>query len=216
MVSGRKLIPSEVIFDANLSKTMPTSLTISSGLDALSHAIEAILNINHNPIIDQIAMQAIEKIRKYLPLTLQRKNNTRYRRQMQQAAFLAGIAMSKTKTAICHSISYPLTSLYGLPHGIACSLTLPNICQLNVKQYPERTIIISRAMGCSNKNLEHSLINFFKSLKYKNYLKPIRKKDIDDSINFINPARSKNSLVEISNNHAVKIVKSSIKKFITS
>ena len=72
-VSGRKLIPSEVIFDANLSKTMPTSLTISSGLDALSHAIEAILNINHNPIIDQIAMQAIEKIRKYLPLTLQRK-----------------------------------------------------------------------------------------------------------------------------------------------
>lgn len=215
-VSGRKLIPSEVIFDANLSKTMPTSLTISSGLDALSHAIEAILNINHNPIIDQIAMQAIEKIRKYLPLTLQRKNNTRYRRQMQQAAFLAGIAMSKTKTAICHSISYPLTSLYDLPHGIACSLTLPNICQLNMKQYPERTMIISRAMGCSNKNLERSLIDFFKSLKYKNYLKPIKKKDIDDSINFINPARSKNSLVEISNNHAVKIVKSSIKKFITS
>ena len=86
-VSGRKLIPSEVIFDANLSKTIPQA-TISSGLDALSHAIEAILNINHNPIIDQIAMQAIEKI-KYLPLTLQRKNNTRYRRQMQQAAFLA-------------------------------------------------------------------------------------------------------------------------------
>ena len=132
------------------------------------------------------------------------------------SAFLAGIAMSKTKTAICHSISYPLTSLYDLPHGIACSLTLPNICQLNMKQYPERTMIISRAMGCSNKNLERSLIDFFKSLKYKNYLKPIKKKDIDDSINFINPARSKNSLVEISNNHAVKIVKSSIKKFITS
>ena len=135
---------------------------------------------------------------------------------MQEAAFLAGIAMSKTKTAICHSISYPLTSLYDLPHGIACSLTLPDICQLNVKHHPERTMIISKAMGCSNKNLERKLINFFKSLKYKNLLKSIKNKNIDDSINFINPARAKNSLVEISNNDAVKIVRSSIKKIINS
>ena len=135
---------------------------------------------------------------------------------MQEAAFLAGIAMSKTKTAICHSISYPLTSLYGLPHGIACSLTLSAICKLNLKHYPERTLIISQAMGCSNKNLERCLTNFLKSLKYGNYLNLIKKVDINDSINFINPARSKNSLVKISNNDAVRIVRSSIKKFITS
>ena len=94
---------------------------ISSGLDALSHAIEAILNINHNPIIDQIAMQAIEKIRKYLPLTLQKKNNTD-KETNAAGCFLAGMQCLKLKP-ICHSISYPLTSLYGF-HGIACSLTL--------------------------------------------------------------------------------------------
>ncbi len=61
---------------------------------------------------------------------------------MQLASFLAGIAMSKTKTAICHSISYPLTSLYGLSYGIACSLTLSEVCKLNVKHNPQRASII--------------------------------------------------------------------------
>ena len=82
---------------------MPTSLTVSTALDALSHAFEAIWNKNHNPIVDELSIAAIKKIKKYLPLTIKNKSNLKYRKEMQLASFLS-IAMSKTKTAICHSI----------------------------------------------------------------------------------------------------------------
>ena len=80
---------------------------ISTGLDALSHAFEAIWNKNNNPIIDEIAKIAI-KIIKFLPLVLVDEMNLIYRKEMQMASLFAGIAMAQTKTAICHSISYPL------------------------------------------------------------------------------------------------------------
>lgn len=215
-ISGKNLMPTTVILDANLCKSMPTSLTVSSALDALSHSFEAIWNKNHNPIVDELSIAAIKKIKKYLPLTIKNKSNLKYRKEMQLASFLAGIAMSKTKTAICHSISYPLTSLYGLSHGIACSLTLSEVCKLNVKHNPQRASVISQAMGCSNMNLESSLIKFLMNIKYGSYLKPIKDANINNSINFINPSRSKNSLVKISNNDAVRMVIYSIKKFITN
>ena len=81
----------------------------------LYRAFEAIWNKNNNPIIDEIAKIAIKKIVKFLPLVLVDEMNLIYRREMQMASLFAGIAMAQTKTAICHSISYPLTSLFGLP-----------------------------------------------------------------------------------------------------
>ena len=215
-VLGKHLTPSTAILDANLCKSMPLPLTISTGLDALSHAFEAIWNNNHNPLVDEIAKLAIEKIRTYLPLVMIKLNNIKYRREMQIAALLAGIAMSKTKTAICHSISYPLTSLFGLPHGIACSLTLSEVCKMNVEQYKDRAFVISSAMNCSNDDLEVCLIKFLKKLDYGIYLKPLKGVSIDESINFINAARLKNSLIQINNKEAAIIVNKSINKFMIS
>ncbi|MEC8100365.1 MAG: iron-containing alcohol dehydrogenase [Pseudomonadota bacterium] len=213
-VSGDELMPSCAIYDANLCKDKPTALTVSTGLDSLSHAFESILNINHNPLIDEFAKIAIEKIIKFLPLVIKNPQNIEYRKEMQKAAFFSGLAMSKTKTSICHSISYPLTSIFGLPHGIASSLTLSEVSKLNLKNNKGRTSIISKAMGCSNKNLESSLISFFKKLNYDKYLDPIKNIKINKKINFINPARSKNSLVKVSNAEASKIVKNCIKNYI--
>ena len=212
-VSGKKLLPSYVILDPSLSVSMPRSLTVSSGLDALSHSFESIWNTNNNVIVDEIAMVAIKKIRKYLPLVLKNSESLQYRKEMQLAAFFAGIAMSKTKTAICHSISYPLTSMFGLSHGIACSLTLSEVSRLLMQQNKDRTRVISEAMNCKNEDLEYAVINFLKSINYGQYLKTLKNLDLDSSINFINPIRAKNSLVKVTNREAIKMVYSAIIKF---
>tara|TARA_X000000950_G_scaffold167153_1_gene204111 strand:- start:714 stop:1820 length:1107 start_codon:yes stop_codon:yes gene_type:complete len=213
-VSGDKLLPEIVVLDKNLCISMPRSLTVSSGLDALSHAFESIWNINNNPIVDEIAKIAIKKIKKNLPLVLNSPKNLEYRKEMQTAALFAGIAMSKTKTAICHSISYPLTSLYGLSHGIACSLTLSEVSRLLLQKNESRCYVLSEAMGCDNLNLENSIIDFFKLLNYGKYLDAIENIQIDKSINFINPARAKNSLVQVTNSEAINIINSAIAKLI--
>ena len=211
-VIGDKLLPSIIILDCSLCITMPASLTISSGLDAFSHAIESIWNKNNNPIVDEISKIAIRKIKKYLPLVIEDKENLNYRKEMQMAAFFAGIAMSKTKTAICHSISYPITSLFGISHGIACSLTLSEVSKLMIKKHKTRCEIVSKAMGCKNKELENTILDFFKKMNYGKYLNPIKNIPMDETINFINPARAKNSLIKVTNIDAVNMVRNAIRK----
>ena len=211
-VSGDKLLPKNVVLDGNLCLSMPRALTISSGLDALSHAFEAVWNKNNNPITDEIAKIAINKIIKFLPLVLEDEMNLTYRKEMQMASLFAGIAMSQTKTAICHSISYPLTSLFGLSHGIACSLTLSEVSKLLIKKNESRCMILSEAMGCDNLTLENEIISFLKLIKYEKYLDPIKNTKINHSINFINKARAKNSLIEVSNNDAIKMIYNALAK----
>ena len=211
-VSGEKLLPKNIILDGSLCLSMPTALTISTGLDALSHAFEAIWNKNNNPIIDEIAKIAIKKIVKFLPLVLEDQMNLIYRKEMQMASLFAGIAMAQTKTAICHSISYPLTSLFGLSHGIACSLTLSEVSKLLVKKNESRCLVLSEAMGCDNLGLEKKIISFLKLIKYEKYLSPIKNIKINDSINFINKARAKNSLIQVTNNDAIKMIYNALTK----
>ncbi len=110
--------------------TVPASVTVSTGLDALSHALESIWNINANPLSDTFAISAIEDILECLPLLRSDLSNQELRSRMALAALKAGMAFSNTKTALAHSISYEMTLRFGLPHGIACSFTLPLVLGL--------------------------------------------------------------------------------------
>lgn len=115
------------IIDPSLMLTVPASVTLHTGLDALSHAFEAIWNINSNPVSDIFAVSAARQIIKFLPRLLSDLNNLELRAQMAQGAMKAGLAFSNTKTALAHSISYDVTLQYGTAHGIACSFSLPAI-----------------------------------------------------------------------------------------
>ena len=212
-VAGDILRPNYAILDASLCKSMPTKLTISTALDALSHSLESIWNKKHSSISDELASIAIKKIIKFLPLTITNRNKIEYRKEMQLAALLAGISMSQTKTAICHSISYPLTSIYNIPHGIACSLTLAEVAKLNNKKHKKRMKVIGNALYCQNEVIGKTLEDFLISINFKEVFKPYASIDLDQNINFINPMRAKNNLTKISNKVATEIVKKSIKKF---
>ena len=121
------LYPEVALVDPELMLAKPRGLTIATGLDALSHALESLWNRNANPVSMTFAVSAAREILAVLPALADDLGNLELRSRMARAALSAGLAFSNTKTAIAHSISYPITLRHDVPHGIACSFTLPRI-----------------------------------------------------------------------------------------
>jgi len=121
------LYPETALIDPELMVGKPQALTVSTGLDALSHALESIWNVNANPVSCRHAVAAARSILAHLPALQNDLTNLELRTHIAEAALFAGLAFSNTKTAIAHNISYPITLGWGIPHGIACSFTLPII-----------------------------------------------------------------------------------------
>lgn len=123
-VTGEPVFPAYALLDPELTLTVPYQETLYTGLDAISHALESLWNRNRTSATEALAMKALNLANKFLEAVIWKPRNLKYRTLIQQASLLAGIAISQTKTAIAHSISYPLTIHYGVPHGLACSFTL--------------------------------------------------------------------------------------------
>ena len=122
-----RLYPEAAFLYAEFTQALPVSITIATGLDALSHALESLWNKNRNPVSAGFAINAAKRILAILPEVIKAPDNIQYRQEMQEAALLAGLAFSGTKTSIAHNISYTVTLDKGTPHGVACSFTLPTI-----------------------------------------------------------------------------------------
>ncbi|MEP0356970.1 MAG: phosphonoacetaldehyde reductase [Paraglaciecola sp.] len=123
--------PNAALLDPQLTLTLPYTDTLYPALDTLSHALESIWNKNKTQFSEEAAFYAIELICSALPKALVEPDNLQARKDLQCAATLAGLAISITKTAIAHAISYPLTSKYNVPHGLACSFTLLAIVNIH-------------------------------------------------------------------------------------
>ncbi|MGR3290009.1 MAG: iron-containing alcohol dehydrogenase PsrA [Paracoccaceae bacterium] len=123
------LYPVAAIIDPALMLGKPYGLTLATGLDALSHSIESIWNVNANPVSARHAVAAARALLRDLPKLLGDLGNLELRSSIAEASLNAGLAFSNTKTAIAHNISYPVTLGWGVQHGIACSFTLPTILQ---------------------------------------------------------------------------------------
>ena len=156
--------PKVAIIDPQLMLTVPAGVTVSTGLDALSHALESIWNVNANPISDTFALSAISDILECLPLLLRDLSSQPLRTRMALAALKAGMAFSNTKTALAHSISYEMTLRHGLPHGIACSFTLPLVLGLAWGHDLERDQTLQRLFGNDLAKAQGQLRDFLHSL----------------------------------------------------
>ena len=124
--------PDYAIYDYNLVESLPLNISLITTLDALSHAFESIWNKNANPISTNYAIHTIKLIVENIR-NLNGIVSTDTRKNLMLASLYAGLAFSNTKTAAAHSISYPLTLYYNIPHGIACSITLPSLLEINKK-----------------------------------------------------------------------------------
>lgn len=133
-IVGEQVFPKMALLDPELIWSLPPKQTLYTGLDAISHCLESLWNHNQTPISVAYATQGLNLALNGLPQVLDSPQNLQARAQMQQASLLAGLAISQTRTAIAHSISYPLTSHFDVPHGLACSFTLPNIIEDYIKR----------------------------------------------------------------------------------
>jgi alcohol dehydrogenase len=146
-ISGSDLYPMIALVDPELTYDLPRDVTVASGLDALSHALESIWNRNANPITVGHATQALQLGFPALGALAVDLGDRKARSDMMQASLLAGLAISQTRTALAHSISYPLTTACNLPHGIACSFTLPALLRFNAAVDDGRLAALVRALG---------------------------------------------------------------------
>ncbi len=126
------LYPTDAVVDPSLMHALPRELTISTGLDALSHALESLWNVNANPISTNFAVAAAREVLEHLGPLAGDLGDSALRSRMARAATMAGLAFSNTRTALAHSLSYPVTLHHGIPHGIACSFTLPGVMRSSI------------------------------------------------------------------------------------
>jgi alcohol dehydrogenase len=121
------LYPEAALVDPLLTAGLPRAITVSTGLDALSHALESIWNVNANPVSGSLAEFAAREVLDALPLLADDLRNEALRTRLARASLFAGLAFSNTRTALAHALSYHLTLHHGVPHGVACSFSLPMV-----------------------------------------------------------------------------------------
>lgn len=129
-LSDPRGFPDVAAYCPALMERMPVSVALTSTLDALSHAFESIWNKNRNPVSTDLALKAIVQIVSRLK-DVSEVMPPEARRSLVEASMFAGLAFSNTQTAAAHAISYPLTTHFGVPHGLACALPLHPLLKIN-------------------------------------------------------------------------------------
>jgi alcohol dehydrogenase len=142
-----RITPDVAVNDPELMVSMPPDLTAATGMDALTHAVEAYVSTMATPTTDAAAIKAIELISKYLPEAVAHGEDIRTRDMMAHAEYLAGIAFNNASLGYVHSMAHQLGGYYNLPHGVCNAILLPYVETYNKQVVPERFADIAKAMG---------------------------------------------------------------------
>lgn len=140
-------IPAIAIVDAELMYTLPKSLTASTGLDALTHAIEGLITQGAWEMSDMFEIKAIEMIARYLETAVNEPNNAEARNGMAVAQYIAGMAFSNVGLGVVHGMAHPLGAIFDIPHGVANALLLPTIMEFNAPAALDKYVLIAKAMN---------------------------------------------------------------------
>ncbi len=149
------ITPDIAIVDPDLAETMPPKLTAHTGMDALTHAIEAYVSTLHSPFTDPLALKAIHMVFEYLNDSYNGDMNAR--EQMHYAQCLAGMAFSNALLGIVHSMAHKTGAAFStghIPHGCANAIYLPYVIQYNAKNAKERYAEIARSVGITGSDDE--------------------------------------------------------------
>ena len=147
-LSHTEMFPDYAIVDPTLTIGLPAYITAYTGYDALAHALEAFWSRYANPVSDLFAVEAVRLVMKHLEPVVEDLTNLQHRIGLAKASLYAGMAFSNTKTTAVHAVSYPMTLHYGVPHGVACSLTLADFWRYNLDAIdPAKVARLLAAMG---------------------------------------------------------------------
>ncbi|SHJ05642.1 iron-containing alcohol dehydrogenase [Desulfofundulus thermosubterraneus] len=141
------LLPKVAIVDPELTVTMPPHITAATGMDALTHAVEAYISVNATTITDTLALEAIRLIARHLRTAVANGEHMEARENMAMASLLAGIAFANAGVAAVHALAYPLGAQFHIPHGVANAVLLPYVMESNLLGALPRFKIMALAMG---------------------------------------------------------------------
>jgi alcohol dehydrogenase len=210
-ISHPKLYPQYALIVPGLTYGLSYEQSLFPALDALSHSMESIWNRNANPSSDALASKSIATLSRVLADDYPRRYaEPAVRAAVQDASVDAGLAISMTRTAIAHSISYPLTALLGVPHGLACSFTLPEVLRLNGGHAAERGLLISKALGTASvEDAVARLYALYAALGVPARLKSFvgsREKAVSLGCSFIAPGRAENNIAPVDQKGAERLL----------
>lgn len=192
------LYPEYAVIDPLLTYSLPPYMTAVSGIDVLCHAVEGYWSKNHQPVCDSLAFYAIKTVFDYLPRAYKDGNDTQAREKMAEASVMAGLAFTLPKTTSSHACSFPLTSIYGIPHGEACALTLDFFAKVNVHDQRTRSLVL--ALGFTDVNgFAEKIFGFKRELGLRTGLKDLAlgKENIAELVQKSKHANLLNNPVEI-------------------
>jgi len=151
-----RVTPGISINDPELMVGMPPALTAATGMDALTHAVEAYVSTIANPLTDSAALMAIKLVAKYLPKAVANGTDMVARDKMAYAQFLAGMAFNNASLGYVHAMAHQLGGFYNLPHGVCNAILLPIVSEYNVLASAEQFSDIAEALG---ENIEGLSVN---------------------------------------------------------
>lgn len=180
-IADYALSPNMAIIDPDLVYTMPKGLAAASGIDSLTHALEALASTLATPFTDGIAYEAIRMIFENLALSVNDgANNPKARENMHYAATMAGMAFAQAFLGVCHSMAHKLGSAYNIPHGVANALMISQVIKFNANEkptkqgtfsqyhYPEgrrRYARVAEMLNLGGKNDEEKVDNLIKAIE---------------------------------------------------
>ena len=150
-ILGRALVPDITVIDPRLLTTMPEWLCAATGLDALTHGIEAFVSLGHNQLTDHHALRAVVMVTDNLVHTIQRPLHMPARVLMAQASLEAGLAFTNAILGAAHAMSHQVGGLLDLPHGVLNGILLPHVIRFNAEADPEPFATIATCLGVADR-----------------------------------------------------------------
>lgn len=149
-ILGRALVPDITVIDPRLLTTMPAWLNAATGLDALTHGIEAFVSLGHNQLTDHHALRAVQMVTDNLVHTMERPDQMPARVMMAQAALEAGLAFTNAILGAAHAMSHQVGGLLDLPHGVINGILLPHVIRFNAAVDPDPYAVIATSLGVAD------------------------------------------------------------------
>ena len=185
-LNSNYIYPKVAIIDPELAIGIPKSIAITTGLDAVNQAAESLWSKYLTAQTIDISLSSFVKGFKTLPLLINDLENIKLWGLMAECSLMSGLAISQTKTALCHSISYPLTIRFGIPHGLACAFTMPSVLNFCLDKDDGRFRKLAKLLGCE-KNYRETLFKRF--IEFNRFF--------DVNLNIRNTIKNKGSLISL-------------------
>lgn len=147
------LVPQGAALDPRLTQGLPPAITAATGMDALTHAIEAYISHNHLPETDFYALEAVRLISEFLPRVMDNGADLHAREQMALASYKAGAAFTKAGVGYVHAIAHNFGARYHIPHGLANAIVLPHVLEFSKPACLKRLADLARVSGLARETL---------------------------------------------------------------